>query len=107
MMQDYLSPQDLAGNEIVQTCMKQGGFDNIDSYIASDKTLSEIMSKEDISCRLAKAKEQIAAHSGSDKKQTLAELRGISPVVKVPRESKTTNVDFTTLRLSLNKKQNG
>ncbi len=106
MAQDYLSPQDLAGNEIIQTCMKQGGFDNIDAYIASDKTLSEIMSNENIASRIAKAKEQIASHSSSDKKLTLTELRGLSSVIKVPRESKTTNVDFTMLCLSKNKKQN-
>ena len=106
MAQDHLSPQDLAGNEIVQTCMKQGGFDNIDSYIASDNNLSEIMSNEHIAGRLAKAKEQLVMRSSSDKKLSLSELRCPSPVVKAVRESTPKNVDFLALRLSQNKKQN-
>lgn len=40
MRKEKITSQDLAKNEIVQSCMRQGGFDSIDKYIASDKRLS-------------------------------------------------------------------
>ena len=48
MKKDNITPQDLANNEIVQSCMRQGGFDNINKYIASDKKLQGVI-KQDIS----------------------------------------------------------
>ena len=40
MRKEKITSQDLAKNEIIQSCMRQGGFDSIDKYIASDKRLS-------------------------------------------------------------------
>ena len=40
MRKEKITSQDLTKNEIVQSCMRQGGFDSIDKYIASDKRLS-------------------------------------------------------------------
>lgn len=41
-----LSPQKLATNEIIQACMKQGGFTNIDEYIQNDKALNKFFIKQ-------------------------------------------------------------
>ena len=46
MMQPHISPQDLANNEIVQACMRQGNFTDINAYIESDNTLSKFMDKQ-------------------------------------------------------------
>jgi len=40
MEKKNVTPQDLAENEIIRSCMRQGGFDSVDKYIASDKRLS-------------------------------------------------------------------
>lgn len=39
-----VTPQDLAKNEIVQSCMRQGGFESIDEFIANDKRLNAYFS---------------------------------------------------------------
>ena len=44
--QEQITPQDLANNKIVQSCMQQGGFVNIDKYISSDKTLNKFISNK-------------------------------------------------------------
>ena len=41
-----LSPQKFATNEIIQACMKQGGFTNIDEYIQNDKALNKFFIKQ-------------------------------------------------------------
>lgn len=43
---DSVSKVDLAGLDVVKACMIQGGFENIDDYIASDKTLALFMNKK-------------------------------------------------------------
>lgn len=43
---DSVSKVDLAGLDVVKACMIQGGFRNIDDYIASDKTLALFMNKK-------------------------------------------------------------
>ncbi len=44
--QDSVSKVDLAKLEVVQACMRQGGFANIDEYIMSDKSLLAFMTKK-------------------------------------------------------------
>lgn len=44
--QDSVSKVDLAKLEVVQACMRQGGFANIDEYIMSDKSLLAFMVKK-------------------------------------------------------------
>ena len=56
MMQPHISPQDLANNEIVQACMRQGNFTDINAYIESDNTLSEFMEKQNPSKEKVNAK---------------------------------------------------
>ena len=43
---ESVSKVDLAGLEVVQACMRQGGFANIDEYIMSDKSLLAFMTKK-------------------------------------------------------------
>lgn len=43
MKKENITPQDLANNAIVKSCMKQGGFKNIEEYITSDKKLQSIV----------------------------------------------------------------
>lgn len=47
IQKEHISPADLADNTIVQSCMAQGNFTNIDSYINSDKKLKNFLSKQD------------------------------------------------------------
>ena len=54
-MQPHISPQDLANNEIVQACMRQGNFTDINAYIESDNTLSEFMEKQNLSKEMVNA----------------------------------------------------
>lgn len=42
---DKISEDDLKNSEVVQLCMKQGSFDNIDDYIKSDKKLMQFIQK--------------------------------------------------------------
>ena len=105
LSQKYISPQDLANNEIVQTCMAQGGFDSIDKYIASDeklqKTLSTLDKEKLISEKLASVKNRISEkqHKKTD------ELISISSATKVPYNPKTVTINPATLKLAQNKKQ--
>lgn len=72
MAKNYITPQDLANNEIVQSCMRQGGFSNISEYIASDKKLNELISNDakarqnTIAKRLTYVREKISASLQTD-----------------------------------------
>lgn len=109
MSKEHISSRDLAENEIVQACMKQGCFDNIDKYIASDKALSEFMTKEDIANRFATAREKLHGNQSVSEAphRTIEELRGLSPSAKTPYTPQTTSFDANMLHLYQNKKQNG
>lgn len=42
--QERITPKDLANNKIVQSCMQQGGFINIEKYITCDNRLNKFIS---------------------------------------------------------------
>lgn len=44
--QKNITAKDLADNEIIQSCMQQSGFTDINAYIKSDKTLSAFIEKQ-------------------------------------------------------------
>ena len=108
MSQEHISSQDLANDEIVQACMKQGGFNHIDEYIASDKTLNKIMSQEDIANKIASVKEKLHSREADLKTYHIrAELRGLSSSENPSYKSQATTINHNTLLLHKNKKQNG
>ncbi len=110
--QEHITSQSLADNKIVQACMAQGGFDDINKYIDSDKKLKVFMSdnstEQNMADKFAKAYQKINQHrSISPQTKTISELRGISAPVKAPFKPRQTNVDINTLKVYTSSKQNG
>ncbi len=72
MSQERITAQDLANNEIVQACMRQGGFSDVNTYMACDKKLNEFMSdksKEHIASRIAKLRDVLNIKSSCKPRQ--------------------------------------
>lgn len=115
MQRDNLTPQDLADNEVVQSCMRQGGFKDINEYIASDRKLSDIVTIAESSIEHCEAitedckktqnyiNNETDDTSGKSKgldempcaSRSIAELRGIGPQTTIKPIRKTTlNVSY-------------
>lgn len=100
MLQEHITSQDLANNEIVQACMKQGGFNHIDEYIASDKTLNKIMSQENIANKLLKVKEKLhSCDTNLETCRTIAELKGMPSLGKSSHISQTATINSNALKV--------
>lgn len=94
--QEHITPQKLADNKVVQACMAQGGFNDINQYIACDKNLKDFM----VDNRLTRLRERLNAL----KSNQTAELREPSFLCK---PQTTNNINLTALHLYRNKKING
>ena len=63
IQQEHISSAELAGNDIVQCCMAQGNFPNIDSYINSDNRLKEVLTVQTdtyIAAKIAEVRGKLA-----------------------------------------------
>ena len=78
---DYVTPRDLGNNEIVRSCMRQGGFKNIQRYIESDKKLNDFISKH-------------RAEKGKSIPVKISSLKKLEAVLKGFPETKKTKTDF-------------
>ena len=52
MKQEHITAADLENNEVVNSCMKQGGFKTIEEYMASDKNLDKQVSRNIVSAKV-------------------------------------------------------
>ena len=78
---DYVTPRDLGNNEIVRSCMRQGGFKNIQRYIESDKKLNDFISKH-------------RAEKGKSIPVKISSVKKLEAVLKGFPETKKTKTDF-------------
>lgn len=97
MQKDNISTQDLGENLIVQSCMKQGGFNNINEYINSDRKLTEIVQDFEIKQRIADLKKRLPYQPPVSKSKTIDELRGIQSN-KASKPVKQTTLDVAAVK---------
>lgn len=105
LAQKHISPQNLAGNEIVQLCMAQGGFDSIEKYIESDAILKNILTTLDKEKTISEKSASVKSRISEKSHKTIDELRGISSETKVPYKPKIVTINPATLKLAQDKKQ--
>ena len=103
MQKEDISLQDLANDAIVQSCMRQGGFESIGEYIASDKKLSDMVQESfnfstkeqnqgSLQNRIEVIKKRLSHSFPVLQIKTIDELKGIG-VHKSPRVVKQTKLD--------------
>lgn len=97
MSKKHISPDDLKGNEIVQACMQQGNFSNINDYINSDNSLKKFVDKQ----------KQTMSNEIADKISTLKnKIKGTDTNISYKPKQDISRADLNTLRLYKDKKQN-
>ena len=106
MQKENISAQDLAADVIVQRCMQQGGFKQIDDYIAADKNLSKIVQKCTITHKLHDIRQQISATSAPDlpTAQSIRNLRE-RETDKAPVAVRQTTLDILTAKKKIAQNQ--
>ena len=88
MQKDNISPQDLANNAIVQSCMRQGGFKSVREYISSDEKLGNMIQESSnspakeqnqgsVQNRIEALKKRLPYSSPVSEVKDIDELRGI------------------------------
>lgn len=93
--QKNITAKDLADNEIIQSCMQQGGFTDINAYIKSDKTLSAFIEKQ----KYEKNMQKIA-----DLRQKPS-LPKVTPPLAPKQEKVSQNANLSILKTMQNNKQ--
>ena len=78
-------------------CMKQGGFNNINEYINSDRKLTEIVQDFEIKQRIADLKKRLPYQPPVWKSKTIDELRGIQSN-KASKPVKQTTLDVAAVK---------
>ena len=108
MQKDNISPQDLANNAIVQSCMRQGGFKSVREYIASDKKLDNMIQESSnspakeqnqgsVQNRIEALKKRLPYSSPVLQVKTIDELRGIRSN-KASKPVKKTTLDVAAVK---------